>query len=143
KGDSSTIKHTGDGTGGGATGHCPAIVKGTTVTVEDMDKGSKVVVKPADPAGLDALKKTINERNDAMKGTGGGERNGTGGGKEDKKGGKRGPGDAKGPVGGDGSGTGGGTGGGGGSGSGGGSGGGGGTGAGKGDGTGGGGGGGK
>lgn len=60
------IKHTGQGTGGGALGKCPVVMKDVTVTAEKADKGSVVTLTPKDAAGLDDLAKTAQSRADEL-----------------------------------------------------------------------------
>jgi hypothetical protein len=56
------IKHTGDGTGGGA-GLCPVITtKDVTVTAADIEGGSKVTLEPQAGADLAALRKEVEDR---------------------------------------------------------------------------------
>jgi len=115
------IKHTGDGTGGAATGMCPVITsKDAKITASDVEGGSKVVIEPSGALTLDALKTdvaariaktgewaTANIKPTADSGGGGG----VGGGKGDHGGNHSGDGDGQGKK--DGSGGGKGTGGGG------------------------------
>ncbi len=83
------VKHTGVGTGGGGMGHCPVVMQDTTVAAADVDKGTKITLKPTDATKLDWLNTTVTERNTALpaaiksgdgSGTGGGTGGGEGGG---------------------------------------------------------------
>ncbi|MEJ7729865.1 MAG: hypothetical protein WKG00_11655 [Polyangiaceae bacterium] len=62
KEDPSSVKHSGDGKGGGGLGRCPVVLKDTTVEGKDVPGGSAFVVKPAKPTELAALVKETRER---------------------------------------------------------------------------------
>jgi TusA-related sulfurtransferase len=55
-------KHGGDGTGGGGLGRCPVVLKDTTVTAKDVEGGAELTVTPKDKAGVDALLKEAESR---------------------------------------------------------------------------------
>ena len=58
-----TVKHTGDGTGGGVLGFCPVLTtKDVKLAAADIEGGSKVTLEPQGQAALDALKKEVADR---------------------------------------------------------------------------------
>jgi hypothetical protein len=59
------VKHTGEGTGGGALGKCPAMIPGATATVADVDGGVKISYA-ADAAKLADMKKQVEDRVQGM-----------------------------------------------------------------------------
>lgn len=59
-------KHTGQGTGGGALGKCPVVMRDVTLKVEDQKDGSKVTVTPKNPATLAELGRISQDRADAL-----------------------------------------------------------------------------
>jgi hypothetical protein len=62
KADPTSVKHTGDGQGGGGLGRCEVVLKDTTVVAEDVDGGSKLTVKPVKPIDFEWLKKETTTR---------------------------------------------------------------------------------
>lgn len=60
------LKHTGQGTGGGALGKCPVVMRDVTLKVEDQKDGSKVTVTPKNPATLTELGRISKDRADAL-----------------------------------------------------------------------------
>jgi hypothetical protein len=62
KTDPNTVRHTGDGHGGGGLGLCPVVLKDTLVTSEDVKGGSKITVRPIKPVDLEWLRKEIATR---------------------------------------------------------------------------------
>jgi TusA-related sulfurtransferase len=62
KQDPTTVKHTGEGGGGGGLGRCPVVLKDTTVETKDVEGGSQITVKPTKPADLANLQKEAKER---------------------------------------------------------------------------------
>jgi hypothetical protein len=62
KADPTSVKHTGDGQGGGGLGRCEVVLKDTTITAEDVDGGSKLTVKPVKPVDFEWLKKETTAR---------------------------------------------------------------------------------
>lgn len=60
------VKHTGQGTGGGALGKCPVVMRDVTLKVVDQKDGSKVTVTPKNPATLSELTKISKDRADAL-----------------------------------------------------------------------------
>lgn len=66
KKEAASVKHTGEGTGGGALGRCPVVLKNTTVEVADMEGGSKITVKPKDAKEADWLRRETKERNSEL-----------------------------------------------------------------------------
>jgi hypothetical protein len=59
-------KHTGQGTGGGALGKCPVVMRDVTLKVEDQKDGAKVTVTPKNPATLGELAKISKDRAEAL-----------------------------------------------------------------------------
>jgi len=59
-------KHTGQGTGGGALGKCPVVMRDVALKVEDQKDGSKVTVTPKNPATLAELGRISKDRADAL-----------------------------------------------------------------------------
>ena len=95
------VKHSGEGTGGGALGKCPVVVAHATLAVEDVERGSKITMTPTKEGGLAELNALATERAAALAtgatmhgaddghghgGHGGGTGGGTGGGKAGKPG---------------------------------------------------------
>lgn len=70
KEDSTSVKHTGDGKGGGGLGRCPVVLKDTTVEGKEVPGGSAFVVKPKAAAELAALVKETKDRAAALNATG-------------------------------------------------------------------------
>jgi hypothetical protein len=62
KTDPNTVRHTGDGHGGGGLGLCPVVLKDTLVTTEDVAGGSKITVRPIKPVDIEWLRKEIATR---------------------------------------------------------------------------------
>ena len=60
------LKHTGQGTGGGALGKCPVVMRDVTLKVEDQKDGAKVTVTPKNAASLAELGRISKERADAL-----------------------------------------------------------------------------
>lgn len=63
---SAEVKHTGQGTGGGALGKCPVVMKDVTLSVDDLEDGAKVTMKPKNAADLAELAKTAQDRAAAL-----------------------------------------------------------------------------
>ncbi len=83
--DSTEIKHSGEGTGGGALGKCPVALGQGKVTAEDSEGGSTITMTPKTPEGLAELNAMVRDRAAAM--AAGGEHNhGTGHGAGEHKG---------------------------------------------------------
>jgi hypothetical protein len=59
-----TVEHQGNGHGGGGLGRCEVVLKDTVVTVEDVDGGAKLTVKPQRPIDVEWLKKETRERHE-------------------------------------------------------------------------------
>jgi hypothetical protein len=66
KTDPNSVRHTGDGHGGGGIGKCPVVLKDTLVSAEDVKGGSRIVVRPVKPVDLDWLRKETNSRQAAI-----------------------------------------------------------------------------
>lgn len=62
KADPNTVRHTGDGHGGGGIGLCPVVLKDTLVAAEDVKGGSKITLRPIKPVDLEWLRKEIATR---------------------------------------------------------------------------------
>jgi hypothetical protein len=63
---SDQVEHTGKGTGGGALGKCPVVMKDTSLALEEVEGGVKITVTPSDAANLETLKTEVTTRNDGM-----------------------------------------------------------------------------
>jgi hypothetical protein len=57
KTDPNSVRHTGDGHGGGGIGRCPVVVKDTLVSADDIKGGSKITVRPIKPVDIEWLRK--------------------------------------------------------------------------------------
>jgi len=55
-------KHDGSGRGGSVHGRCPALIRDTTLDVADVDKGSKLTIKPVEAKEVDFLRREVRER---------------------------------------------------------------------------------
>tara|TARA_R110002096_G_scaffold44526_1_gene119967 strand:+ start:6640 stop:7323 length:684 start_codon:yes stop_codon:yes gene_type:complete len=64
--DSSEIKHSGNGTGGGALGKCPVALGQGEVLAADAEGGSTITMKPKTPNGLAELNAMVRDRAAAM-----------------------------------------------------------------------------
>jgi TusA-related sulfurtransferase len=62
KTDPNTVRHTGDGHGGGGLGMCPVVLKDTLVAAEDVKGGSKITLRPIKPVDLEWLRKEVATR---------------------------------------------------------------------------------
>ncbi len=62
KTDPNTVRHTGDGHGGGGLGRCPVVLKDTLVTAEDIKGGTRITVRPVKPVDLEWLRKETASR---------------------------------------------------------------------------------
>ena len=60
------VKHSGQGTGGGALGKCPVVMRDVTLKVEDQKDGAKVTVTPKNAATLSELVRVSKDRADAL-----------------------------------------------------------------------------
>ena len=60
------VKHSGQGTGGGALGKCPVVMRDVTLKVEDQKDGAKVTITPKNPATLAELARVSKDRADAL-----------------------------------------------------------------------------
>jgi hypothetical protein len=60
------VKHTGQGTGGGALGKCPVVMKDVTLSVDDQNDGARITLTPKNPAQLANLAKTAQDRAAAL-----------------------------------------------------------------------------
>ncbi len=63
---STTVKHNGQGEGGGIFGRCPIVMRDTSVAVADVDKGSRITVTPKDPAQVDWLRRETRQRSSEL-----------------------------------------------------------------------------
>jgi hypothetical protein len=57
-----SVKHNGGGHGGGQFGRCPVVARNTVVTADEVEGGSKITVKPKDPAEVDWVRREARER---------------------------------------------------------------------------------
>jgi hypothetical protein len=55
--DPESVRHTGDGHGGGGIGRCPVVLKDTLISSEDVKGGSKITVRPVKPVDVEWLRK--------------------------------------------------------------------------------------
>ncbi len=83
--DASEVKHSGNGTGGGALGKCPVVLGHGEVTTADAEGGAKVTMTPKTPEGLAELNAMVRDRAAAMA-AGGGHEHGSGHGAGEHKG---------------------------------------------------------
>jgi len=60
------LKHSGQGTGGGALGKCPVVMRDVTLKVEKQKDGAKVSVTPKNAAALSELGRISKDRADAL-----------------------------------------------------------------------------
>jgi hypothetical protein len=97
------VKHTGEGTGGGALGKCPVVMTDVTIKVESQKKGAKITLTPKDASKLADLAKVAQDRAAAVP-TASGDGSGTGSGTGMGGGDGSGTGSGTGTGGGDGSG---------------------------------------
>lgn len=64
--DGAEVKHSGEGTGGGALGKCPVVVGHAKLTAEDVEGGTKVTMTPTKEGGLAELNAMATERAAAL-----------------------------------------------------------------------------
>jgi hypothetical protein len=64
--DPNTVRHTGDGHGGGGLGMCVVVLKDTLVTSEDVKNGARITVRPIKSIDLEWLRKEVATRRAAM-----------------------------------------------------------------------------
>ena len=62
KNDPASVKHDGQGDGGGGLGRCPVVLKDTDVEAKDAPGGSVILVKPKKATDLKTLQKEVRER---------------------------------------------------------------------------------
>jgi len=62
KNEAPGAQHNGTGAGGGAFGRCPVVNRNTLVEAADVEGGSKITVKPKEPAELDFVRREARER---------------------------------------------------------------------------------
>lgn len=60
------VKHTGEGEGGGGLGNCPIVLADTTLTMEEVPGGAKLVVKPGKPEDLATLRAVVKDRHSKL-----------------------------------------------------------------------------
>lgn len=61
--DPESVRHTGDGHGGGGVGQCPVVLKDTLVTADASVKGGvRITVRPIKPVDLEWLRKEVKAR---------------------------------------------------------------------------------
>lgn len=57
-----SVKHNGGGHGGGQFGRCPVVARNTVVTVDEVEGGAKLTVKPKDATEVDWVRREARER---------------------------------------------------------------------------------
>ena len=65
-----SVKHTGNGEGGGLLGRCPIVLKDTTLETAEVEGGTKVTVKSKDPAEVDWLRRETRDRQEDLEAAG-------------------------------------------------------------------------
>lgn len=70
KNQSGSLRHTGNGEGGGLLGRCPIVLKETTVTAATIDNGSKITVLTKEPAEVDWLRRETRDREEDLEAAG-------------------------------------------------------------------------
>lgn len=71
KADSSTVNHSGEGTGGGGFGQCPVVMEKTSLTIEHVDNGVKIALTPDEGMTSAELKANAETRLKNLPGGGG------------------------------------------------------------------------
>jgi TusA-related sulfurtransferase len=66
--DRGSLEHTGMGTGSGQYGHCPGMVQGTRMKVEDLPDAVKMIIVAQSPDKVKELQRSTRERANALKG---------------------------------------------------------------------------
>lgn len=61
------VRHDHSGSGGGVTGRCTIILRGTDLAISDVPNGTQVVVKAKDPKELDWVRRETRERDSEAK----------------------------------------------------------------------------
>jgi TusA-related sulfurtransferase len=59
-------QHTGEGDFGGSRGHCPVVMKDTTITVSEVKGGAKLTVKADKPDDVKTLQTAVKDRQAAL-----------------------------------------------------------------------------
>lgn len=70
KNQSGSLRHTGNGEGGGLLGRCPIVLKDTTVTVATLDSGSRITVLAKGPDQVDWLRRETRDRQEDLEAAG-------------------------------------------------------------------------
>ncbi len=65
-----SVRHSGNGEGGGLLGRCPVVLKNTTVNAADVDTGSKITVLSKDPDEVDWLRRETRDRQEDLEAAG-------------------------------------------------------------------------
>jgi hypothetical protein len=66
--DPESVRHTGDGHGGGGIGRCPVVLKDTLISSEDVKGGAKITVHSVKPVDVEWLRKETAARAAEAKG---------------------------------------------------------------------------
>jgi TusA-related sulfurtransferase len=70
KNQTGSVRHSGNGEGGGLLGRCPVVLKNTTVTAATIDTGSKITVLAKDPEEIDWLRRETRDREEDLEAAG-------------------------------------------------------------------------
>ena len=70
KNQSGSVRHSGNGEGGGLLGRCPVVLKDTTVNAIPVDSGSQITVLAKDPAEVDWLRRETRDREEDLEAAG-------------------------------------------------------------------------
>ena len=65
-----SVRHSGNGEGGGLLGRCPVVLKDTTVTAATVDSGSKITVLAKNPTEVDWLRRETRDRQEDLEAAG-------------------------------------------------------------------------
>jgi TusA-related sulfurtransferase len=66
KNQSTSVRHTGTGEGGGLLGRCPVVLKDTLVAAKDVDQGTEVTVTAKDASEVDWLRRETRDREEDL-----------------------------------------------------------------------------
>jgi TusA-related sulfurtransferase len=62
KNGGTSVKHTGNGEGGGLLGRCPIVLKDTTIAIAELADGEKLTIAAKDPSEVDWLRRETRDR---------------------------------------------------------------------------------
>jgi TusA-related sulfurtransferase len=65
-----SVKHTGNGEGGGLLGRCPVVLKNTALTTVDVEGGARVTITAKDPLEVDWLRRETRDREEDLEAAG-------------------------------------------------------------------------